>query len=38
MYVARHSISFFEDRRSLTLLCKLIELKREHDLMRERLR
>src|SRR6266404_971109 len=35
--VARHSIAFFEDRRAPTLLGKLIELKREHDLMGERL-
>src|SRR6266853_1077099 len=35
--VPRHSISFFEDRRSLTLLGKFIELKGKHDLMGERL-
>jgi hypothetical protein len=38
MNVARHSISFFEDRSPLTLLGKLIESKRKHDLMGERLR
>ena len=35
--IPRHSISLFEDRRPLALLGKLIELKRKHDLMRERL-
>src|SRR6266853_2692112 len=35
--VARHSISFFEDRRALALLGKLIELKREHYLVGKRL-
>src|ERR1700719_501160 len=35
--VARHSISFFEDRSPLALLGKLIESKREHDLVGERL-
>src|SRR6266404_4779285 len=37
MNVARHSISFFEDRGPLTLLGKLIELKSKHDLVGERL-
>src|SRR6202022_3299595 len=31
--VPRHSISFFKDCRALTLLGKLIELKRKHHLM-----
>src|SRR5437660_219355 len=35
--IAGHSISFFENRSSATLLGKFIELKRKHDLMRERL-
>src|SRR5438552_18558376 len=35
--VTRHSISFFDDSGALTLLGKLIESKRQHDLMRERL-
>src|SRR5437879_9197404 len=35
--VARHSISFFENRGSLALLGKLIELNGKHDLMGERL-
>ena len=35
--VARHSISFFEDRSSLTLVGKLIELNGKHDLVGERL-
>src|SRR6266550_800597 len=35
--VPRHSISFFEDRSPLALLGKFIELKREHDLVSERL-
>src|SRR5207247_5756758 len=35
--VARHSVSFFEDRRALALLGVLIELNGKHDLMRERL-
>src|SRR5437870_761514 len=34
--VSCHSIALFEDRSSLPLLGKLIELKREHNLMRER--
>src|ERR1700688_4790407 len=33
--VPHHSIAFFEDRRALTLLGKLIELKRKHDLVSE---
>src|SRR5438477_1169381 len=33
--VPRHSVSFFKDRCALTLLGELIELKREHDLVRE---
>src|SRR6476619_7641862 len=35
--VTRHSISFFKNRSPLTLLGELVELKREHDLMGERL-
>ena len=35
--VARHPISFFENCGPPTLLGELIELKRKHDLMRERL-
>src|SRR5439155_10523357 len=35
--VTRHSISFFENRSPLTLLGELVELKREHDLVGERL-
>src|SRR5580693_858899 len=33
MDVPRHAISFFEDRSAAPLLSKLIELKRQHDLM-----
>src|SRR5580765_3926719 len=33
--VARHAISFFEDRSSLTLLGKLVQLNGKHDLMGE---
>src|SRR6476646_3975994 len=33
--VARHSISFFEDRSSLTLLGKLVQLNGKHDLKGE---
>src|SRR4029077_16569078 len=33
--VARHAISFFEDRNSLTLLGKLVQLNGKHDLMGE---
>jgi len=36
--VPRHSISFFENRGAPTVLGQLIELKRKHDLMGERLR
>src|SRR6266851_7603549 len=35
--VSRHPVSFFKDRGALTLLGELIELKREHDLVCERL-
>src|SRR3982074_1159645 len=37
MNVARHSISFFENRGPLTLFGKLIELKGKHDLVGRRL-
>ena len=36
--VPRHPISFFEDCRALALLGKLVEAKRKHDLMGQRLR
>src|SRR5947199_9770843 len=35
--VARHSISFFGDSSSLTLIGKLVELNGKHDLVGERL-